>query len=882
MTEDIASLSDDRIAYLEGLVRRGRTAAAVFTQFSQQDVDRIVKAIVLAGLDQAQYLARLAIEETRLGVLEDKAIKNMVATEFVYNYIKDKPSVGVIREFPERGLVEVAEPIGLIFSLTPITNPTSTVLFKCIMAIKTRNAVIFAPHPKAWHCCQQAIRIMYETAVRHGAPEGVFTCLESPTIPDNNYLMRHKEVKLIDATGGPGAVKAAYSSGKPALGVGPGNTPVYLEKTAHLDMAVVDIITSKTFDNGTICASEQTVVIDDEIYPLAIQKFADLGAHICSQKETEILGRMVIDPDTGFMRPMAVGQKATDIARVCGLRVKPDTKLLVAPIQGVGREHPLSVEKLFPVLSVYRAKSVDEALRVCVDVNHAGGLGHTAVIFSRNDEIIRMFSEAINAGRIIVNSPGSIGALGGVHNDMVPTFSFGCGTGGGNSTTDNVSLYHYLNIKRVARRTQAHMWFRVPNQIYFNMNAVENLRHFPSQSTLIVTNPLLEQMGHVDIVRRFIPAQTPVRVLAIPDAEPEVKVVMQGVEALNLHKADQIIALGGGSVIDAAKIMKLKYVSPEADLEELAAPFLDIRKRVVQFPAQSNNQVRLIAISTTSGTGSEVTPFAVLLDKERGRKVTLADYSLSPDVAIVDPQFVMSMPKNLTADTGIDCLTHALEAGVSIHASPYTDSNAMQAIRMAFKFLPIAYQNPRDEEARSMMHNAACIAALAFSNASVGVNHALAHAFGARFGVGHGRANALMLPHVIAYNASVPTKFMPSPNQRGYIAHKKYAMMADLLGLAGDTVAEKVKSLVSATEQLLDRLEIPRSIADLGISKEEFERAMPDLAKVAFDDPSWRSNPRMPLVSELVELFWQAYRGRSPANLASVSGQATAKEWSHV
>ena len=877
MAENVASLTDERITYLEGLVSRGKTAAAVFTQFSQEDVDRIVKAMVLAGLDQAQYLARLAIEETRLGVLEDKAIKNMVATEFVYDYIRDKRSVGVIREFPERGLVEVAEPIGLIFSITPITNPTSTVLFKCIMAIKTRNAVIFGPHPKAWTCCQEAIRIMYEAAVKHGAPEGVFTCLESPTIPDNNYLMRHKDVKLIDATGGPGAVKAAYSSGKPALGVGPGNTPVYLEKTAQLDMAVVDIITSKTFDNGTICASEQTVVIDDEIYDLVIRKFADLGAHICNPKETEILGRMVIDPDTGFMRPMAVGQKATDIARACGLRVKPDTKLLIAPIQGVGREHPLSVEKLFPVLSVYRAKSVDEALRVCVDVNHAGGLGHTAVIFSRDDEIIGKFSEVINAGRIIVNSPGSIGALGGVYNDMVPTFSFGCGTGGGNSTTDNVNLYHYLNIKRVARRTQAHMWFRVPNQIYFNMNAVENLRHFSSLSTLIVSNPLLEQMGHVDLVRRSIPAQTHVRVLAIPDAEPELQVVMQGVEALHLHRADQIIALGGGSVIDAAKLMKLKYESPEADLEELAAPFLDIRKRVVRFPTATTNRVRMIAIPTTSGTGSEVTPFAVLIDKERGRKVTLADYSLSPDVAIVDPQFVMSMPKNLTADTGIDCLTHALEAGVSIHASPYTDSNAMQAIRMVFKYLPIAYEHPRDEEARSMMHNAACIAALAFSNASVGVNHALAHAFGARFGVGHGRANALMLPHVLAYNAAVPTKFMPSPNLRAYIAHKKYAMVADLLGLGGDTIAEKVKRLVSATEQLLDRLEIPRSIADLGISEEEFERAMPDLAKIAFDDPSWRSNPRMPLVSELVGLFWSAYRGRGPSSLAG-AGQVTAEE----
>lgn len=864
MPENLRPLSEERTRYLDGLVARARSAAAVFTQYTQEEVDRIVKPMVLAGMEQAQNLARLAIEETRLGVLEDKAIKNMVATEFVYNYVKDKRTVGTIREYPERGLTEVAEPIGVIFSLTPITNPTSTVLFKCIMAIKTRNAVVFSPHPGAWRCCHEAMRIMYERAVERGAPEGVFTCLESPTLEDNAYLMRHKDVGLVDATGGRSVVRAAYGSGKPALGVGPGNTPVYLEKTADVSMAVVDIITSKTFDNGTICASEQTVVIDDEIYDLTLNKFAELGAHICSEAETKLLSRTVIDPATGRMQPMAVGQKATDIAAMVGLSVEPHTKLLIAPIGGVGREYPLSVEKLFPVLSVCRANSVDQALRLCIDINHSGGLGHTAVVFSRDDEVIRRFGEVINAGRIIVNSPGSIGALGGVYNDMVPTFSFGCGTGGGNSTMDNVNVYHYLNIKRVARRTQAHMWFRVPNQIYFNMNAVENLRQFPSRSTMIVTNPALEQMGMVNIVRRNIPPETFVRVLAIPDAEPEVKVVMHGVEALGLHKADQIIALGGGSVIDAAKIMKLMYESPEADLEELAAPFLDLRKRVVEYPTEKVNRVRLIAISTTSGTGSEVTPFAVLTDKQQGRKVTLADYSLSPDVAIVDPQFVMSMPKGLTVDTGIDCLTHALEAGVSIYASPYTDSNAMQAIRLVFKYLPIAYENPRDEEARSMMHNAACIAALAFSNASVGVNHALAHAFGARFGVAHGRANALMLPHVIAYNASVPTKFMPSPNQRAYVAHKKYAMIADLLGLGGRTVEEKVKSLVTATEQLLDQLAVPRSIADLGISREDFERALPDLAKIAFDDPSWRSNPRMPLMSELVELLWSAYRGRGP------------------
>ena len=689
--------------------------------------------------------------------------------------------------------------------------------------------------------------------------------MQNHTLSDNVYMMHHKDVRLVDATGGRGASRAAYGSGKPALGVGSGNTPVYLEKTADLDMAVVDIITSKTFDNGTICASEQTVVIDDEIYDRALAMFAELGAHVCTESETRILGATVIDPIHFRMQPMAVGQKAVDIARFTGIRVAPDTKLLVAPIAGVGPGYPLSVEKLFPVLAVCRASSVEEALKLCLAVNYAGGRGHTAVIFSHNDDIVRRFSEVIDAGRIIVNAPGSIGALGGVYNDLVPTFSFGCGTGGGNSTTDNVNVYHYLNIKRVARRTPAHMWFRVPNQIYFNMRAVENLRDFPSQSTLIVTNAALEKMGHVDIVRHALPPDTLVRVLTIPDAEPEMKVVMLGVEALHSSAVDQIVALGGGSIIDAAKIMKLKYEFPDADVEELAAPFLDIRKRVVQFPSEKTNRARLVAIPTTSGTGSEVTPFAVLTDKERGRKITLADYSLSPDIAIVDPQFVMSMPKGLTADTGIDCLTHALEAGVSAHASPYTDSNAMQAIRLAFKYLPIAYENPGDEHARATMHNAACIAALAFANASVGVNHALAHAFGARFGVAHGRANALFLPHVIAYNASVPTKFMPSPNQRAYTAHKKYAMIADLLGLGGETVEEKVANLIAAVENLLDRLNVPRSIADLGISEEEFEKALPALAATAFDDPSWRSNPRMPLVNELADLFRQAFKGRGTA-----------------
>lgn len=595
-----------------------------------------------------------------------------------------------------------------------------------------------------------------------------------------------------------------------------------------------------------------------------------MGAHICSAGEAEVLARTVIDAENGRAQPMAVGQRAADIAKFAGIRVKPNTKLLIAPIAGVGLEHPLSAEKLFPVLSVYRARTTEEAIDVCVAVNRFGGRGHTAVVFSRNESVIRRFGEVIDAGRIIVNSPGSIGALGGVYNDMVPTFSFGCGTGGGNSTTDNVNIYHYLNIKRVARRTPAHMWYRIPNQIYFDRNAIENVRQFESRSTVIVTNAALEHIGHVDLVKRCLPADTAVRVLSIPDAEPELKVILDGVAALKTHGADQIIALGGGSVIDAAKVMKLKHEAPDADLEELSAPFLDIRKRVVRFPTRRNG-TRLIAVPTTSGTGSEVTPFAMLTDKARGKKITLADYSLAPDIAIVDPQFVMSMPKGLTADTGIDCLTHALEAAVSIYASPYTDSSAMEAIRLVFRYLPVAYEHPGDEEARCMMHNAACIAAMAFSNTSVGVNHALAHSFGARFGVPHGKANALMLPHVIGFNAGTPTKFMPSPNQRAYVADRKYAAIADMLGLGGETTEQKVHLLVGAVKELLDRLGLPISISALGITRDEFEQAMPELAANAFDDPSWRSNPRMPLVDELVQLFWSAFHGRGRGAVAVAS-----------
>ena len=855
-------LSTDRIAYLDRLVERAKLAAAEFAQFSQEQVDTVVKAMVMAGLRNVKKLARLAVDESKLGIFEDKVLKNYVATEFVWNYIKDKPTVGVIREYPERNMMEVAEPIGVIFSITPITNPTGTVLFKCITCLKTRNALIFSPHFRTARCCFESARIMAEAAERAGAPEGVIACIEEPTVHDTRYLFTHPDIQLIDATGGTSLVKAAYSTGKPALGVGAGNTPCYLHKSADIDMAVVDVIVSKTFDNGTVCASEQTIAIDEEIYETVLDKFEHLGAHIADKDEVRQLEQTVIHPETGMMHPLAVGQSVQDIAKRCGIEISPSCRLIIAPLEGVGNGHPLSVEKLFPVLGVIPVKSVDDAINVCLDVSHNGGLGHTASIFATDESVIQRFAMALNAGRIVVNAPATIGGLGGVYNDLSPTFSFGCGTGGGNITMDNINIYHYMNIKRVARRRPGHAWFRLPNQIYFNLNSLENLRAIDSETMVIITTKGAEKRGHVDTVRGHLKESIHVHTFSEVDPEPSLATILNGVRVLNNYKPDSIIAIGGGSAIDAAKAMRLFYENPEIKFEELSLPFLDPRKRVTEYPAPRHDRPRLFAVPTTSGTGSEVTPFAVVTDCETGRKVMLSDYSLVPDMAIVDPTLVMNLPPSVTADTGIDVLTHALEAHVSIAASRYTDSLTLQAIRLVFNYLPRAFQNPNDYEARENMHNASCIAGIAISNAFVGVNHALAHSLGATFKIPHGRANGIMLPHTVRYNATTPTKFMPHPNIKAYIADKKYAEVVDFVGLEGSNTAEKVDALIEAIINILKNCNMPTSIKSVGISEKDFQKALPDLIDKAFDDPSARSNPRFPMVDEIEELFHLAYAGK--------------------
>ena len=855
-------VTPERAEYLDQLVSRAQLAAAAFYQFTQKQVDHIVRTMVIRGLEKAQELAFFAVAETKLGVLEDKTIKNMVATEFVYHSIKDEKTVGIIADHPERNLKEVAEPIGVILGVTPITNPTSTVLFKSLMMAKTRNTVIFCPHPMANKCSNEAARIMYEAALEAGAPEGFIGWVDDIALPDTQYLMRHPGVQLIDATGGPGVVRAAYSSGKPALGVGAGNVPCYVHRSADLNMAVVDILTSKTFDNGTICASEQTVLVDRAIYDRVVQLFAELGAHVCTPPEVALLEQAVIDTAAGHMRPEAIGQSAVRIAQTIGLDVKPETKLLLAPLQGVGPRHPLSCEKLFPVLGILPVDSEDEAINSAMDVLYFGGVGHTASIFAEEQSVIDRFGQALNAGRIIVNSPSSVGALGGVYNDLRPTFSFGCGSGGGNSTIENVSVRNYMNIKQMAKRTPVHQWLRVPNQIFYNLHSLENLRDLDLKNVLIVTSQDLDALGLVDQVRAHLPAGVACHVFNEVEIEPEHKVVVRGVEAIRHHRPDHLLAVGGGSVLDAAKAMRLFFSHPDLDFHSLETTYLDPRKRVIQYPKQPADGLKLVAIPTTSGTGSEVTPFAVITDKELGRKVPLYDNSLIPDVAILDPDLVKGLPPSVTADTGMDALTHALEAAVSVFSSEYTDALAFQAGRIVFEYLPKAVRDGKNMEARAKMHNAACMAGLAFANAFVGVNHALAHSLGSVFKVPHGRANAVLLPYVIRYNAAVPSKFMPFPNVKAYVAHKKYAQFTDTMSWGGSTVQEKVDILIDKIFELMDACHVPTCIKELGITQEEFETAMPDIIRAAYDDISIRSNPRMPLLKELDALLRAAYAGR--------------------
>ncbi len=849
---------DERFREVDEIVERAHEAARAFRELDQEQVDRIVAAMVRAGVRAAPELARMAIEETGFGVFEDKVVKNFVATEFLADYLRDKRSVGVIEEDVERNIALVAEPIGVVLAITPITNPTSTVLYKAIVAAKTRNAVLFRPSPLATRCAQACVDVLREAAEAAGMPPGALQLIPDAAREVTHYLFDHPLVDFVWVTGGPKIVALANASGKPGLSVGPGNAPIYLHRSADVRGAIVDILISKTFDASVICPAEQTCIVDEEIYDDVVEEFARMGGHLLTANQVDALAEFAFGCGDR-VNLEALGQQAATLAARAGFTVEPSTKVLLAPLPTDLVElaaHPLVQEKLMPVLGLVRSPNVAHAVDAAVLVTEHGGLGHTSAVYANDESVVDAFSKRVATGRILVNAPTAVGALGGIYNNLTPTFSLGCGTWGGSSTTENVNYRQLLNIKTVSHRRTPPQWFRVPANTFFNDGALENLRDVPCTSVVVVTDPDGDERGVVDRVREVL-RTSHVQVFSDVLPEPDEGTVRRGVAMLDRYHPDLVVAVGGGSVIDAAKAMRLFHEHPELDLTALTLPFLDPRKRVASYPKEDHT-VRLVAVPTTSGSGSEVSPAAVITVGDR--KETLVDYSLVPDAAIVDPRLTLTMPRSVTVDSGVDALTHALEAVVSIFASPYTDAFCVQAARLIFDALPRAADTPDDLAARTDMANAATLAGLAFSNAFVGTNHALAHAVGARFGIAHGRANGVFLPHVLRYNAGLPSKFMPAPGYSAYVAPDKYAQLGRVVFGGRDPETSRAR-LFDGVEELLDKLAMPRTLAECGVAEADFLAALPDLAMTAFSDLSNRTNPRMPLLAELEQLLRLGYYG---------------------
>ncbi|MCL1632723.1 bifunctional acetaldehyde-CoA/alcohol dehydrogenase [Sporolactobacillus sp. CPB3-1] len=849
---------------IERLVTNAKTALDEFAPLNQKQIDEIVRQMALAGLDQHMQLAKKAVEETRRGVYEDKMIKNIFATEYIYNAIKNNKTVGVIHEDPYDEIIQIAEPVGVIAGVTPVTNPTSTTMFKSLISIKTKNPIIFAFHPSAQQCSSEAARIVRDAAIRAGAPKNCIQWIEKPSLEATQQLMHHPGVSLILATGGSGMVKAAYSSGKPAIGVGPGNVPAYIEKTADISQAVNDLILSKTFDHGMICASEQAVIIDTSIYETVKQEMISNQCYFLNEDEKKKVEKLVIDERRCAVNPKIVGQPAFEIAKLAGVTVPKNTKVIVAELTDVGPESPLSREKLSPVLACFRAKTTEAGLQLCEDMLEFGGIGHSAVIHSTNQQVIDAFARKMKAGRLIVNAPSSLGGIGDIYNHFIPSLTLGCGTYGGNSVSTNVGTANLINIKTVANRRNNMQWFKVPPKIYFEKNATRYLSVMPDISrAFIVADPGMVKFGYVDRVVHFLKKRsTPVHYEIFSDVEPDpsVATVMKGTERMRSFKPDVIIALGGGSAMDAAKGMWLFYESPETEFFGLKQKFMDIRKRVFKFP-ELGKKAKFVAIPTTSGTGSEVTSFSVITDKENDMKYPLADYALTPNVAIVDPEFVMTVPQRVLADSGMDVLTHAIEAYVSNMANDFTDGLCIKAIQLVFDYLPRSYKDPGDREAKEKMHNASTIAGMAFSNAFLGINHSLAHKLGNEFHLAHGRCCAILMPHVIRYNARKPTKFAAWPKYRHFIADQRYAEIARVIGVGGKTTEESVENLVQAIKKLAQQLNMPMSIEANGVSKADFDKTVDRLADRAFGDQCTPANPKMPLVTELADIYRAAFKG---------------------
>ena len=857
----------DNAEALEAKMAAMKEAQKLFAAYTQEQVDKIFKAAATAA-DKARIpLAKMAVEETGMGVVEDKVIKNHYASEYIYNAYKNTKTCGVIEEDPVYGIKKIAEPIGLIAAVIPTTNPTSTAIFKTLLALKTRNAIIISPHPRAKGCTIAAAKLVLEAAVNAGAPEGIIGWIDVPSLELTNLVMRDADIIL--ATGGPGMVKAAYSSGKPALGVGAGNTPVIIDDTADIRLAVNSIIHSKTFDNGMICASEQSVTVLESVYQAVKDEFQYRGCYFLKGDELDKVRKTIII--NGALNAKIVGQKATTIAEMAGVKVPENTKILIGEVESVDISEEFAHEKLSPVLAMYKAKTFDEALAKAEQLVADGGYGHTSSLYINTNEKEKMakHAAAMKTCRILVNTPSSHGGIGDLYNfKLAPSLTLGCGSWGGNSVSENVGVKHLINIKTVAERRENMLWMRIPEKVYFKKGcmpvALDELGTVMGKKRcFIVTDSFLYKNGYTKGIEDKLNEMGIVHT-CFYDVEPDPSLASAkaGAEAMRAFEPDCIIALGGGSAMDAAKVMWVLYENPDADFDDMAMDFMDIRKRIYTFP-KMGKKAYFVAIPTSSGTGSEVTPFAIITDKETGIKWPLADYELMPNMAIVDTDNMMSAPKGLTCASGIDVMTHAIEAYVSIMASDYTDSLALKAIKLVFDYLPRAYKDGNDVEARDHMANASCMAGMAFANAFLGVNHSLAHKLGAFHHLPHGIANALVLTEVMRYNsAEVPTKMGTFPQYQYPHALARYAEIGRFVGLTGKDDQEVFEKLLEKLEELKKAIEIKPTIRDYGVDEKYFLETLDEMTEQAFNDQCTGANPRYPLMSELKEIYLTAYYGK--------------------
>jgi len=870
MVEKVIEQKVKPVDTINQLVEKGKIALEKFITFDQEEVDYIVAKASVAALDQHGSLAKHAVQETQRGVFEDKATKNLFACEHVINHMRHTKTVGVIDEDEVNGITLIADPLGVICGITPTTNPTSTTIFKSLIALKTRNPIIFSFHPSALNCSMAAAKVVYDAAIKAGAPKDCIQWIEEPSIEATDALMNHEDIATILATGGNAMVKSAYSCGKPALGVGAGNVPAYVEKSANIEQAAHDIVMSKSFDNGMVCASESAAIIDKEIYTTFTDEMKSYHTYIVNAKEKEMLekycfGVLAHSPNVeeAKLNSEIVGMRAVDIAKNAGFEVPENTSVLAVEIQEVGAVEPMSREKLSPILALIKAKSQKEAIEQCRLMVEFHGLGHSAAIHTADEELSKDFGEAIKAIRVIWNSPSTFGGIGDVYNAFEPSLTLGCGSYGNNSVGGNVNASHLLNIKKVGRRRNNMQWFRVPSRIYFERDSIQYLQKMRNvEKVMIVTDDSMVELGFLNrVIEQLHSRRNKVIYHVFNDVEedPDIETVRRGAESMHEFQPDTIIALGGGSPIDAAKAMWLFYEQPQTDFNDLVQKFMDIRKRAFRFPLLGE-KAKFVAIPTTSGTGSEVTPFAVISDKENNMKYPLTDYALTPTIAIVDPAFVMTVPSHVAANTGMDVLTHAVEAYVSTMGNDYTDGLALQAIKLVFENLEQSVK-VGDFESREKMHNASTIAGMAFANAFLGISHSMAHKISGIFHTIHGATNATLLPYVIRYNGTRPSKTSNWPKYNTYRADVHYQEIARVLNLPCQTPEEGVASFAQAVYDLGEKIGVKMSFKAQGVPQDEFMAKVSDIAYLAYEDQCTPCNPRLALVKDMEEILADAYFG---------------------